>query len=252
MTKGDLLFEIDPRPFEAALAQAKGQLAQAQAQLGKAELDVKRYTPARQGQGDQPGGARRRRAGASGRRRPRSASAQAAVDQAQLNLDFTQIVSPVDGIAGLVQAQIGDLVGPGTGVLTTVSTVDPIKAYFPDQRAGLPRFRRQRARERAELPARISKFELILSDGTIYPQPGHVLRDRPPDRRQHRHAAGGRGLSQSGRRCSGPASTRRVRAVVRRSRRAPCSCPQRALTELQGGYQVADGGCRQPGPHLRR
>src|SRR5438093_13376677 len=124
--KSDLLFQIDQRPFQAALAQAQGQLVQAEAHVGKTELDVKRFTPLAKAnaisqqelddavQADLAANAA-------------VASAKAAVQQAQLNLEFTGILSPIDGIAGIAKAQIGDLVGPATGELTTVSTIDPIK-----------------------------------------------------------------------------------------------------------------------------
>src|SRR5215831_18908227 len=127
--KGDLLFEIDPRPFKAALDQAKGVLAQAEAKQGKTELDVKRYGPLvkdkaiSQEEYDDA-------VQANLESRAAVVSAQAQVEQGQLNLEFTRITSPIDGIASIARAQIGDLVGPATGELTTVSTVDPIKAYY--------------------------------------------------------------------------------------------------------------------------
>src|SRR5215471_10796307 len=127
--KGDLLFEIDPRPFKALLDQAKGILAQAEARLGKTELDVKRYGPlvkdraVSQEEYDDA-------VQANAEAKAAVVSATAQVEQAQLNLEFTKITSPIDGIASIARAQIGDLVGPATGELTTVSTVDPIKAYY--------------------------------------------------------------------------------------------------------------------------
>ena len=129
--KGDLLFEIDPRPFKAALDQAVAQLAMAKAKLGKTELDVKRYTPlARENaisQQELDDAVQANLAAKGGVQ-----SAEAAVEQARLNLDFTRIVSPIDGIAGTSIVQLGDLVGPGTtSELTTVSTVNPIKVNFP-------------------------------------------------------------------------------------------------------------------------
>src|SRR5258708_5633014 len=108
--KGDLLFEIDPRPFQAALEQAQGQLAQAEARLGKTELDVKRYAPLvkdkaiSQEEYDDAVQANLEAAAAV-------VSAKAQVEQAQLNVGFTKITSPVEGIASIAKAQIGDLVG---------------------------------------------------------------------------------------------------------------------------------------------
>ena len=133
---GDLLFQIDPRPFEAALAQAKAALAQAEANAARqAEMIAarnvalfQRKTISEQERDNAVQQAAAARANVEAQR--------AAVTQAQLNVDYTAIRSPVDGIAGLARAQVGDLVGPDTGVLTTVSTVDPIKALFTvsDQR----------------------------------------------------------------------------------------------------------------------
>src|SRR5580765_1338149 len=127
--KGDLLFEIDPRTFQAALDHARGILAQAEARFGKTKLDVKRYQPLvkekaiSQEEYDDAVQANLEAQAAV-------VSAKAQLEQAQLNLGFTSITSPVDGIPSIARAQIGDLVGPATGELTTVSTVDPIKVYY--------------------------------------------------------------------------------------------------------------------------
>src|SRR5438876_11772794 len=138
--KGDLLFEIDRRPFQAPLDQAKGQLAQAEARLGKTELDVKRYAPLvkdkaiSQEEYDDAVQANLEAQAAV-------VSARAQVEQTDLNLGFTRIISPIDGIASIANGQIGDLVGPSTGELTTVSTVDPIKVYYNvTERCGSTRF----------------------------------------------------------------------------------------------------------------
>ena len=127
--QGDLLFEIDSRPFQAALDAALAKLAQDQALLGKTELDVKRFTPLAKDQAisqEELDDAVQSNLAA----KAAVTADNATVENARLNLGFTKIISPVDGIAGVAQAQIGDLVGPGTGNLTTVSTVDPIRAYF--------------------------------------------------------------------------------------------------------------------------
>src|SRR5882762_2522355 len=127
--KGQLLFEIDPRPFQAALDQAKGQLAQAEARLGKTQLDVNRYAPLVKGRAiSQEEYDDAVQADLEAKAAVLSAKAQ--VEQAQLNLGFTSVVSPIDGTASIAKGQIGDLVGPATGELTTVSTIDPIKAYY--------------------------------------------------------------------------------------------------------------------------
>ena len=127
--KGEVLFEVDRRPFETALAQANAQLAEARAQLGKTERDLHRDKPLAEqraiarSQHDNDVQANLAAQGAV-------QSATAAVDNAQLNLGFTRVTSLIDGVAAIATAQIGDLVGPAT-LLTTVSQVDPIKAYFP-------------------------------------------------------------------------------------------------------------------------
>jgi RND family efflux transporter MFP subunit len=234
VAKGDPLFEIDPRPFAAALAEAEGQLAQAQAQLGKADLDVKRDTPLAQekaiSQQELDDAVQTQLAAAA-----QVASARAAVDQAQLNLSFTHIVSPIDGIAGLVQAQIGDLVGPTTGVVTTVSTVDPIKAYFPISEQAYLEFR-GREPDAPSIPAGI-EFELILSDGTTYPRKGTFFAiDRQVDANTGTLRVAAMFPNPNG--LLRPGQFARVRAVVSVERGA-LLVPQRALSELQGGYQLA-------------
>src|SRR2546430_9940444 len=126
--KGEVLFEIDPRPFKAALDQAKAQLAQAEAQLGKAGLDVQRDTPLAQARAiaqSQLDTEIQAKLGAQAL----VLAAKANVEQAGLNMEFTKVTSLISGIAGIAQVQIGGLVGPSS-VLTSVSQVDPIKAYF--------------------------------------------------------------------------------------------------------------------------
>src|SRR6201981_2346638 len=150
--KGELLFEIDPRPFQASLDQAKGQLAQAQAQLGqyeaqlataqanelKSQLDVEKYGPLAKAdavskqdfdnsvQTNLANQAQVKAANAAiGAAKAQIQASQATVETATINLNFTRIVSPIDGIAGIAQAQVGDLVGTNTGTLTTISTLDP-------------------------------------------------------------------------------------------------------------------------------
>jgi len=234
VAKGDPLFEIDARPFAAALAQAQGQLAQAQAQLGKTELDFKRDTPLAEDKAisqQELDNAIQARLAAQAQ----VASVQAAVDQAKLNLEFTHIVSPIDGVAGLVQTQIGNLVGPATGVLTTISTVDPIKAYFPISEQAYLEFRR-RGPDAPGIPPGI-EFELVLSDGTHYPLKGTFFAiDRQVDTNTGtlRVAA----LFPNPQGLLRPGQFARVRAIVSVEKGA-LLVPARALTELQGGYQLA-------------
>ena len=234
VAKGDPLFEIDSRQFQAALAQADGLLTQAQAELGRADQDVKRYTPLAADQSisqQELDNAVQAQLAA----KAHVGSAQAAVDQAKLNLEFTKIVSPVDGIAGLVQAQIGDLVGPGTGVLTTVSTVDPIKAYFPISEQTYLAFR-GREPNAPSIPKDI-QFSLILTDGTTYPLAGTFFAiDRQVDVSTGtlRVAV----LFPNPNSLLRPGQFARIRAEVSVAKGAML-VPARALTELQGAYQAA-------------
>src|SRR5881296_488645 len=125
--KGDLLFQIDPRPFEAALAQAKGTLAKDKATQVKTDADEKRALDlfTKQVISDQE---RDTAIAAAQSTRANVEADEATVQQAQLNLGYTKIISPIDGVAAIATAQVGDLVGPTTGTLTTVSQLDPIKA----------------------------------------------------------------------------------------------------------------------------
>jgi membrane fusion protein, multidrug efflux system len=234
VAKGDPLFEIDPRPFAAALAQAQAQVAQAQAQEGKAELDVNRYTPLARDKAvsqELVDNAVQAKLAAEAQ----LAAANAAVDQARLNLDFTHIASPIDGVAGLVQVQIGDLVGPGTGVLTTVSTLDPIKAYFPLSEQDYLEARGVSPDSPAIPPG--AEFELVLSNGVTYPLKGKFLAlDRQVDGNTGTLRATALFPNPDG--LLRPGQFARVRATVS-VHKAALLVPLRALTELQGSYQVA-------------
>jgi membrane fusion protein (multidrug efflux system) len=170
---GDLLFVIDPRPYQAALDQARGDLGRAEAALGKTRLDVARYTPlAKEGAISQQ---ELDNAVQADRGNQASvAAAQAAVKQAELNLEWTQVKSPIDGIAGISVAQIGDLINAST-LLTTVSRVDPIKVTFPISEKEYLRFadrigNAMQAEKRAEQHG--PPLELILGDGSVYPEKG--------------------------------------------------------------------------------
>ena len=234
--KGDLLFEIDPRPFQALLDQALARLAQDTAQKGKTELDVKRYTPLAKEQAisqETLDDAVQANLGAAAS----IAADQAAIESAKLNLGFCSITSPVDGIAGIAQAQIGDLVSPGSAALTTVSTVNPIRAYFniPEQ-TYLTFFRHNtNAEERAAYENDI-KLELILSDGSIYPFPGKWLfTGRQVDITTGTIQVAGEFPNASGLLRPGQYALVRAKTEVRHN---AILVPQRAVTELQGSYQV--------------
>jgi RND family efflux transporter MFP subunit len=235
--KGDLLFEIDPRPFQATLDQANGLLAQAEARLGKTELDVKRYAPLVR---DKAISQEEYDDAVQANLEAKAAvlSAKAQVEQAQLNLDFTKIVSPIDGIASIAKGQIGDLVGPATGELTTVSTIDPIKAYYSVTEQAYINFANLFASE-SERTERLKQLEiqLILADGTIYPQAGNIF---APDRQI--------GTTTGALRVEGrfpnPAHLLRPGQFVRVRvkfdiRHGALMVPQQAIAELQGAYQVA-------------
>jgi membrane fusion protein (multidrug efflux system) len=235
--KGDLLFEIDPRPFQAVLDQAKGQLAQAEARLGKTELDVKRYAPLvkdkaiSQEEYDDAIQANLE-AGAA------VLSAKAQVEQAELNLGFTRIVSPIDGIASIAKGQIGDLVGPATGELTTVSTIDPIKAYYDvTEQAYINFVNRFSNRDDVQVALRKLEVRLILADGTVYPQAGTNL---APDRQIGPTTGALRleALFPNPNNSLRPGQFVRVRVKIDLKHGA-LMVPQRSVSELQGSYQVA-------------
>ncbi len=173
--KGQVLFEIDPRPFQATLDRAKGDFAQAQAQLGKATLDVERDTPLAEGKAiakSQLDNEVQAKLGAQAA----VESAKAAVEQAELNLEWTKVTSLVDGIAGIAQVQIGNLVGPSSN-LTSVSQVDPVKAFFPISEHEYLIAQSKGNASSSEHAIRFfgTTVELILTDGSIYPQKGKVL-----------------------------------------------------------------------------
>jgi membrane fusion protein, multidrug efflux system len=170
---GDLLFEIDPRPFIATLDQAKGQLQEAKATLLGVELDAKRAKELFQGKVISEEEYTNKTQAYQTKLAAVSA-AQAAVEEAQLNLDYTKVVSPLDGIAGQAQAQIGDLVGTGTNTaLTTVSQIQPIRCYFPISEESYWEFA-DRLKEWMMVPEdkRPEKVELILPDGSTYSHKG--------------------------------------------------------------------------------
>jgi membrane fusion protein (multidrug efflux system) len=234
--KGDALFDIDPRPFEAALAKTQGELAEADAQLGKTKLDVARDTPlAKQSAIPQAQLDNDIQANAAAEALVAAASAQ--VEQAKLNLEFTKVRSLIDGIAGLAKAQIGDLVGPTT-VLTTVSQIQPIKAYFAISEQEYLKFA-QRINAVAEGRKRAGEkrtLELILSDGSVYPQKGWVvLADRQVDVKTGTIRLAG-AFDNPGS-ILRPGMFGRVRAVTDIDKGA-LLVPQRAVVEAQGSYSV--------------
>ena len=249
--KGQLLFQIDPRPFQAALDQAAGQLAQAKASLanaqavqGRTQLDVERYTPlAREQAASQQDLDNSVQNNLAAKATVATAEAQiktaeAALETAQINLDFTRLVAPIDGIAGQAQLQVGALVNLSSGPVTSVSTVEPIKVYFtvgePQYLAWRRRFPTEASRLEADKNLRL---QLILADGSVYPHDGtFYFADRQVD--VGTGAIRIAGLFPNPGNILRPGGYGKVRAVIRLQHDA-LLVPQRAVTELQGGYQVA-------------
>jgi membrane fusion protein, multidrug efflux system len=247
--RGEVLFEIDPRPFQAVLDQAKGQLAQtrgqlaqAKAQLQLAEINVKRDTPlaaARaiaQSQLDNDLQTRAQQEATVQTAQAAIQAAEAAVETAELNLGFTKVRSLLDGIAGVVNTQIGNLVSPTT-VLTTVSQVNPIKAYFSISESEYLQFS-QGARAGDWLhKANASALQLTLTNGQVYSQSGHLLfADRQVNSQTGTILMVGSFANPTS--VLRPGQFGRVRALTGVQKNA-LLIPQRAVSELQGRYQVA-------------
>src|SRR5947209_1441825 len=234
--KGEVLFEIDPRPFKAALDQAKAQLAQAEAQLRKAINDVERDTPLAQARAiaqSQLDTEIQARLGAE-------ASVQAAkatVEQAELNMEWTKVTSLISGIAGIAQVQIGNLVGPSS-VLTSVSQVDPIKAYVTVNEQEFMDFHRRFPTEQSVVEQRKRMpRQLILSDGSVYERTGTISfadREVNPSTGAIRIA----GVFANPNNLLRPGGYGRVRLSAK-TQAGPLLIPQRAIMELQGSYQGA-------------
>jgi len=229
--KGQILFKIDPRTFQAALEQAEGQLTEQQARWENARANLERIRPLVE-----------RRAvsqkdlddalGTEQASRAAVIAAQAVVDKARVDLSFTRITSPIDGIAGIARTQIGNLVGPGTPVeLTNVSTVDPIKVYIPMSEQEYLRYLVKDHKRIQHMP-----LELVLADGTIHPPPGaFAFAARSVDVRTGTIKVAA--LFPNPGNVLRPGQFARVRARIMIRPKARL-IPQRAVTELQGGYQV--------------
>jgi membrane fusion protein (multidrug efflux system) len=236
--KGAVLFELDPSKFQASLDQARGELAKSKAQLLKTKQDVERDTPlAKQGAVSQKelDDSIQAYEAAKGM----SASAKAAVEQAKLNLDWTKITAPIDGVVGIAKAQIGDLI-ESNSELTSMSTVDPIRVYFPISEqeylgAAEKIQERYQERERGEKYGGV-ELELILGGEKVYPHKGQFfLVDRQVDVKTGtiRVAA----LFPNPNNFLRPGQFARVRAVTKTKEKA-LLVPQRAVMEMQGSYQV--------------
>jgi membrane fusion protein (multidrug efflux system) len=229
------LFEIDPRQFRAALEQAQGTLARAEAQLAKATKDVERFTPLAadkaisQQELDNALAAERDARGGL-------AAAGAAVRQAALNLEWTRMTSPIEGIVGIAKAQVGDLVNTQT-VMTTVSTVDPIRVTFGVSEREYMNRAASINRENYATTERGPSLELLLEDGTVFAQKGKaVLVDREVDVKTGTLTV--RGFFPNPHNILRPGQFARVRAELD-VKPGALLIPQRAVSELQGGMRVA-------------
>ncbi len=230
--KGQVLFEIDPRPFQATLDQSKGELGLQQAGWDTAKANLKRIRPL----AEQNAVSKRDLDNAVGSEQATHAavlSAQAAVEKAKLDLGFTRITSPLDGIAGIAKAQIGDLVGSGQiEELTTVSTVDPIKAYVPISEQEYIKAMQKGSAEKQKIA-----LELILADGSTYPHKGEIaFADRQVDVKTGTIRVAT--IFPNPGNLLRPGQFARIKAATA-IRNGALLVPQRAVTEQQGSYQVA-------------
>ena len=237
MKKGDLLFQIDPRPFQAAAAQAKGALARDKANQVKADADEKRALDLFKKKviSDQE---RDTAIAAAGSSRANVEADEAAVQQAELNLGYTKVTAPIDGLAGFANSQVGDLVGPTTGPLTTVSQIDPIKAVVTAGEGPFTDFvsRHPDATERNAYIKTLN-FDLILGNGEMYPHKGQFYAlDRSLDPRTGsiRYYVTFPNPGNILR----PGQFGKVRFVADMKKDAMV-IPQEAVNELQGNFQVA-------------
>jgi len=237
--RGDLLFQLDPSKFQTVLDQALGDLAKAQAQFTKSKQDVDRDTPlAKEGAISQKelDDSVQSYAATKGT----LATAKAAVEQAKLNLGWTRITAPIDGVVGISKAQIGDLIDASTE-LTSVSTLDPIKVYFPvseqEYFEAAEKIQQGYKDKQEGKEYSLATLELVLGGEKLYPHKGQFhLVDRQVDQKTGtiRVAA----LFPNPHNLLRPGQFARVR-VVTKTRENAILVPQRAVTEMQGSYQVA-------------
>jgi membrane fusion protein, multidrug efflux system len=238
VSKGQILYEIDPRPFQAALDQARGQLAQAKANLQLAQINVKRDSPLAEARAiarSQLDNDLQTQAADEANVKAQ----EAAVESAELNLGWTKVRSLLDGIAGIATTQVGSLVKNDT-VLTTVSQVQPIKVYFAiSEQEYLALSEKARQGGAADLLHSSSRvpIELTLSNGSVYPSKGYIVfvdRQVNPSTGTIRVAAAFPNPQSLLR----PGQYGKVRAQTELQRGA-LIVPQRAVAQLQGSYQVA-------------
>ncbi len=232
--KGQVLFEIDPRPFQAALEQAKGEWAIAEGQFYTAKANLEKIRPLAKINAV----SKKDLDDAIGREASAKAAVQAAkaaVSKAEIDLSFTKITSPIDGIAGIAKAQLGELVGkPGGQELTTVSTVNPIKVYVPISEQEYMQY--SRAAEGKSGREAIT-LELVLADGRVFPHKGKVsFADRQVDERTGTIKVAA--LFPNPGNLLRPGQFAKIRALIE-TQKGALLVPQRAVNELQGRYQMA-------------
>jgi len=233
--EGDVLFQLDPRQYQAALDQAKADVAQREAILVRSQQNVARYRPlvakgavSKKELDDAIQSAEANRANVD--------AARAALDNAKLNLEWTTVRSPITGIAGIAQAQVGDLIAPST-LMTTVSQVDPIKVYFPVSEQEYLQFTARNPTPSDGELRNTPSLQLFLADGKAYDHPGEVSA-------VNREVAVQTGSIQvqavfpNHDNVLRPGGYAKVRAVVD-VRTNAAVVPQRAVQEVQGKYQVA-------------
>lgn len=234
--KDDLLFEIDPRPFQAALDEAKGNLGVAQSNEIKADIDVKRAVNLF----NQRAISTQERdtyINASSSTKSHVQAAEAAVRQAELNLGYTKIIAPIDGIVGIATAHVGDLVGPGSGPLTTISQVDPIKTVVNLGEQSFNEFITDHPdpNDREHYLQGLN-FDLLLGNGSLHPQKGKFYAE---DRNIDTKTGAIRmelTFPNPGNRLR-PGQFGKVRAIIKVEKGA-LVIPQEAVTELQGSQMV--------------
>jgi membrane fusion protein (multidrug efflux system) len=230
--EGEVLFEIDPRPFKAVLEEAEGVLARHEARWINAKADLARISPLAAANALSKKDLDAAVA-AEGSAQADVQAGRAAVDKARVDLGFTKIISPIDGIAGIAKAQIGDLVGTQLGAeLTTVSTVDPLKVYVSASEQEYLQFMQQLTGREQDI-----FLDLFLADGSLYAHKGRfVFADRQVNVKTGTITVAAHFPNPGN--VLRPGQFARVRAALRVKKNA-LLVPQRAVTELQGGYQVA-------------
>ena len=239
VTNGQVLFQIDPAPFQAELEKAKSRLAEAQATEEKWALTVKRYRPLAATQAisqQELDDAVQNEAAAQAQ----VEAARAAVQQAQLNLDFSTIRSPLDGVAGLAsaQAQVGNLVGPNSAQLTTVTTIDPMRAYFSVSQQLMTDLQQSRLAAGQTLDAREDRpLELTLANGLVYSEKGRIrFKDNQVDVKTGTVRVVGEFPNPES--LLVPGMFVSLRALLTTEKGA-LLVPQRAVTEMQGRFLIA-------------